>query len=247
MPYHQVSRFQAIAESSAATTSCCVASSGGDDPLADGRGDGGAGQRADDVEDGRHQHGLAGREDARGDGGGDRVGGVVEAVDEVEGQRQGHDRSAMRTQQLWPSVLGILEEDAFERVGDVLGPVGGVFEQAVELAPAEARGSATGCRHAVVEGGEGLVEHVVGLVLGAVELQDVPRSSIGRLPACSGAGRPGDRLAPARSRMRAKRRGGLGGRAQPVEAEALADLLDVVDEVVDRRRRGAGYPRGRAG
>ncbi len=44
----------------------------------------------DEVEESRKQHGLRGPQHTRGDHGGDGVGGVVEAVHEVEHDGQGH-------------------------------------------------------------------------------------------------------------------------------------------------------------
>jgi hypothetical protein len=66
-----------------------------DHAAADGLRDGGAEEEGrHEVEERRPGHGPAGREHPRRDHGGDRVGGVVEAVDEVEDQRdadQGDD------------------------------------------------------------------------------------------------------------------------------------------------------------
>ncbi len=63
-----------------------------DQALADGRGDGGAGQGSDQIEEGRECDGLAGREHLGRHDRGDRVGGVVEAVDVFKHQcRQQND------------------------------------------------------------------------------------------------------------------------------------------------------------
>jgi hypothetical protein len=59
-------------------------------PGADRLGDRGAGDGAEEVQRGRHQDGLQRRQHPGGDHGGDGVGSVVKAVDEVEDQRQ-HD------------------------------------------------------------------------------------------------------------------------------------------------------------
>ena len=91
MPYHQVIRFQVIAESSDAADQLLRGQLGRNDALADGRRDGGAGQRADDIEDRRHQHGLARAQHPGGHRGRDGVGGVVEAVDEVEAETERDD------------------------------------------------------------------------------------------------------------------------------------------------------------
>ena len=91
MPYHQVIRFQVIAAISDGGDQFLRRQLGRNDALADRRRDRGAGQRADDVQDRRHQHGLTGREHAGGHRGGDRVGGVVEAVDEVEAETERDD------------------------------------------------------------------------------------------------------------------------------------------------------------
>src|SRR5450756_3249279 len=59
---------------------------------ADGLGDACVEEGADEVEDGGHDDGHAWRERARRHRGGDRVGGVVEAVGVIEDERQGDDR-----------------------------------------------------------------------------------------------------------------------------------------------------------
>ena len=60
----------------------------------DGLGDGGAEhERGHEVEEGRPHHGLAGLQHARRDDGGNRVGGVVKAVDVIEDQRNGDDEN----------------------------------------------------------------------------------------------------------------------------------------------------------
>ena len=59
-----------------------------DHSLADGGGDGGADERAGQIEKGGQRDGLARRQDFGGDDGRDRVGGVVKAVDVLEGDRR---------------------------------------------------------------------------------------------------------------------------------------------------------------
>ena len=65
---------------------------GVDEAFADGLGDAGVDERAEQVEPGGHEDGDARRERARRHRGGDRVGGVVEAVGVVEDERQDDDR-----------------------------------------------------------------------------------------------------------------------------------------------------------
>ena len=83
-PKYQVTRSQMIAEISAATTRSCVTTLASTMPVADGLGDGHAGERADQVERAGHDHGLPRREHASRHDGRDRVRRVMEAVDVLE-------------------------------------------------------------------------------------------------------------------------------------------------------------------
>ena len=91
-PSHHVMRFQAIAPMRAAATTAWVVVSLVDQPGADRLGDGRAGERADEVERGRHEQRVLRPERPGRDRRGDRVGGVVEPVDVVEHDRQQDDR-----------------------------------------------------------------------------------------------------------------------------------------------------------
>ena len=88
-PKYQVIRFQAIAPISAAKTTCSPPEPVRrvDDPAADGGGDLGRDQRADEVHHRRERQGDARGQRLGGDRDRDGVGGVVEAVGVVERQR----------------------------------------------------------------------------------------------------------------------------------------------------------------
>ena len=68
-----------------------------------------------------HEHREAGREHPRRHDGGDRVGGVVEAVDEVEAERDDDRRRPER--RVLHGRSGVLQDDALDDVGDVLDRV----------------------------------------------------------------------------------------------------------------------------
>ena len=88
IPNPQVIRFQTIAPTNAAKITCAVDDAGLDDAGADGLGDmKPEHQEGDEIEERRPQHGVlrpqhSGRDDRR-----DRIGGVVQSVEEVEQQR----------------------------------------------------------------------------------------------------------------------------------------------------------------
>src|SRR5829696_7664131 len=134
---------------------------------------------------------------------------------------------------------GIFEEDPLQHVGNVLGPVGRVFEQLVELAPAQRVDEVRDRLHAIVEAGEYGVEGVVGLVFGPVQLEDGrPQrvgSAAGALQLRNGAG---DGLGLL-DQDAGEQAGGLGRCAEAVEPEPFASLFEIVDEVVERRRQVA--------
>ena len=92
MPKCQVTKFHTTAPTRAAMTTCRVTRSVSTMPFADGLGDAGGDQGAEQVEPRGHQHRDARGEGARRHRGGDRVGGVVEAVGVVEDERQDDDR-----------------------------------------------------------------------------------------------------------------------------------------------------------
>ena len=92
MPKYHVVKFHTMAPTSAASTSWQGDEVGVDDALADGLGDAGGDEGAEQVEPRGHDDGDARREGARRHRGGDRVGGVVEAVGVVEDERQDDDR-----------------------------------------------------------------------------------------------------------------------------------------------------------
>ena len=88
-PHHQVSRSQTMAPSSPASTTYWVTMLELDHALADGFGDGGAEQKGgEEVEKRGPEHGQSRRQHAGRNHGGDAVGGIVKAVDEVEDERR---------------------------------------------------------------------------------------------------------------------------------------------------------------
>ena len=88
-PKYHVIRFQMIAPMSPARITENVTTSRSTIPEPDRLGDGGAEEeRRDEVEERGPGDRLARREHARGDDGGNRIGGVVKAVDEIENQRR---------------------------------------------------------------------------------------------------------------------------------------------------------------
>ena len=90
-PKDQVIRFQAIAPIRPAKTIVGVITAGVDDVVGDGRRDRDRDEGADEVEQrGEGDRHLRPRRPGR-DRGGDDVGGVVEAVGEVEGERRADD------------------------------------------------------------------------------------------------------------------------------------------------------------
>ncbi len=76
---------------------------------------------------------LPGRQHPGRDDRGDRVGRVVEAVDVVEDEGDCNQRQDGEERGVHPSA--VLDDDAFEQVGDVLAPVGGGLEEVEDLLP----------------------------------------------------------------------------------------------------------------
>ena len=88
-PKNHVIRFQVIAPQRPAKMTASVTYSQAHHPAADGLGNRRTeGERCNEVEERRPDHGLARREHAGRDDGSDRVRGVVEAVDVIEDERE---------------------------------------------------------------------------------------------------------------------------------------------------------------
>src|SRR5262245_62641333 len=105
---------------------------------------------------------VARRQDPRRDYRRDRVGGVVESVDEVERERHQDDAGDCQRHG-----SGVLEDDALDHVGDVFAPVGGVLERLVHLLPLE---DEEGILRPAEELGERAAQELVALVLPAAHL-----------------------------------------------------------------------------
>ena len=135
MPSIQVITFQMIAPIRAREDHRGGDDVGVDDPLADRVGDGMAEeQEGDEVEEGGPDHRHLRAQHAGRDHGRDRIGGVVQAVQEIEQQGdadQGDDGEGDSR----PS--GVVDHDALDLVGDVLEPVEHPFDMAVDLAADE--------------------------------------------------------------------------------------------------------------
>ena len=109
-----------------------------DHPFADRARDRSAeGERREEVEDRGPDDRLSGRQHARGDDRGNRVRGVVEAIDVVERQRDADERHDGDKSRIHRS--GVLDDDAFEQVGDVFTAVGGSLEEVEDLLPLDHR------------------------------------------------------------------------------------------------------------
>src|SRR5207244_8791880 len=113
-------------------------------------------ERGNEVEEGRPDHGLRRSQDSGGDACGDRVRRVMEAVDEVEPEGESdneddeeqfpvHQQLAFATAtkkgsdasplELPAGRLGILEDDGFEDVSNLLRAISGALELVVNVAP----------------------------------------------------------------------------------------------------------------
>src|SRR5215216_4184151 len=177
MPYHQVTRFQAIADSSAAATSCWVASSGAMIPLPI--------VVATAVPVNAPTTFSVEAIRTAWPGVSTRVAtevAIALAVSWNPLMKSNTNASATMTSRTSSSVSGIFNEDAFEGVGDVLTAIGRVLQDLVELAPAERADELRNLRHPVVERRQGGAERVVPLVLQPVQLQDVPTQFLGVAP-----------------------------------------------------------------
>ena len=97
-PKNHVIRFQVIAPVSPASTMSSVTAVGIDDPLRDRGGNLDRDERPEEVEDGGHGDGRAGGESFGRYARGDRVRRVVEAVREVEEERDDHDGDELDVQ-----------------------------------------------------------------------------------------------------------------------------------------------------
>src|SRR4029079_1219477 len=166
MPYHHVIRFQVIAAISDAATSSIVASSGGMMPLPT--------VEATAVPvSAPTTFMLAAISTAR-PGLRTRVAtevAIALAVSWKPLMKSNPTPSATMMISTIRPELGIFDQDAFERMPDVLALVGGTFEQCVNLAPAERLDDLRDLGYAVVQTGQGLVEGIVGLVLEPVQLE----------------------------------------------------------------------------
>ena len=89
----------------------------------------------------------------------------MKSVDEIEPEPERNYKNRRVS-----SELGILQQDPLKRVGDVLAPVGGVFEQLIELAPAQCLDQRGHLGDALIERGERRRQRVVGFVFEPVEL-----------------------------------------------------------------------------
>src|SRR5918995_967836 len=127
----------------------------------------------------------------------------------------------------------MLEIDAFQDVGDVLGAIRRVFEQPVELSPAHAVDQCWDVGRVVVENGQRLIEDIIGLVLEAMDLDDVAADLIAVLANVAeqrtALGKP-PRLFVQEAREEPRR---LGRLRKPVQPEALSGFLGGVDQVVE--------------
>ena len=124
MPASQVTMFQTIAPISAPKISRSVTTCDRDDAGADGVGDVQAEeQEGDEVEERRPGDGVARRQHPGGDDGGDGVGGVVQAVQEVERQRDGDQQPEGERRRSASPRSELLDQDAADAVGDILEAV----------------------------------------------------------------------------------------------------------------------------
>src|SRR5208337_2387507 len=112
-----------------------------DHAAADSLGHGGSEQKgSDEVKEGGPDHGQPGRKDAGGNDGGDAVGGVVESIEEVEGQgdQEGDDQEQeLRFHEVCLSAkardLRTLQNYGFQHVGYIFRFVGCEFEELDQL------------------------------------------------------------------------------------------------------------------
>src|SRR5262249_49805516 len=118
-----------------------------------------------EVEEGGPHYGLQRREHAGGDDGGDRVGGVVKAVDEVEDQGDQNDEDDEGKHR--GPASGHLQDDPFDHVGDVLTAVGDDLHRLVDLFPLD---DLDGIAGRLEHGGQAVAEKIVGAVFESIDL-----------------------------------------------------------------------------
>src|SRR5437588_419742 len=128
--------------------------------------------------------------------------------------------------------LGMLHHDPFQRVGDVLGPVGGVLQVLINLSPADRLDEAADILDAFEQLHERPVEHFVSFILQTVDVyrtfqQVVPLPPVFQVR--HGAGEQ-LRLVGYDARQEA---GVLGWRLDTIEPDSSGRLLDGIDEVVE--------------
>ena len=137
MPPHQVIRFQAMAPISAPKMTRASTIVGRDDAGADGLGHVQAEeQEGDEVEEGRPGDGVARLQHARRHDGGDRVRGVVQAVEEVEGERHDDEDDEDRQAEEAASMLApsqLIDDEGVDLVRHVLEPVDHLLQVIVDL------------------------------------------------------------------------------------------------------------------
>src|SRR5918993_2568346 len=140
---------------------------------------------------------------------------------------------AMITTRTTRSGSTMLEVNAFNYIRDVLRAIGCVFELPINLTPMHAGNETWDVRYVVVEGGQRLVEDIVGLIFEAVDLQHMAAGLFAMLA----------HVGEQRHRTRkglgllvedaSQQPCGLGSAGEPVERETLSALLGVVNEVIE--------------
>src|SRR5437764_5940536 len=226
MPFHQVSRSQTIAERSAAITSSCVASSGATIPLPT--------VVATAVPVSAPTTLSTAAISTATPGASTRVATEVAIALAVSWKPLMKSKpspiATIRTRTT-NAVSGMLQHDPFERVGDVLGAVRRVLQLLIELAPADRADQRGDVGRVVVEAGERVVEHVVGLVLQPVDVDGGPQHRVMLPGVLQLRDRLGDQLRLLGDDPR-QQAGALGRLVDAVEPQPPARLLDVIDEVV---------------
>ena len=102
-----------------------------DDAAADGIGDMQAEQgEGDEIEEGRPEHGVLRPQHAGRDDGRDGIGGVVQAVQEIEQQRDGDERDEKEGDAVHAQTLHMFEQNAADPIGDVLEAIDNLFQMA---------------------------------------------------------------------------------------------------------------------
>ena len=136
MPSTQVMTFQAIAPISAPKITCASMTSRVDDALADGLRDVQAEeQEGDEVEERRPEHRVLRLQHARRDDGRDRIGGIVQAVQEIEQQRDADQADQQREARcVIVAASGVVDHETLDLVRDILEPVDDLLQMAVDFA-----------------------------------------------------------------------------------------------------------------